>query len=133
MRQAVFSGQPTDKIRILSAYHPADKRSSRSARGLGTNIAVGKEIMSSNPLSQLSDEMFKFSLLGSLPTILSPRLGQLSLRGGKKLATPHYLPISSRGALPHASHDTIRDNMSVDGLYVALEDCESWQLGRVLV
>ena len=88
--------------------------------------------MTSNTLSQLPEEMFKFSLLGSLPTILSPRLGQLSLRGGKLLATPHYLPISSRGALPHASHDTIRDNMSVDGLYVALEDCESRHLGMDL-
>lgn len=89
--------------------------------------------MTSNSLSNLPDEMFKFTLLDAVPSILAPRLARLSLRAGRQLATPHYLPISSRGALPHVSHDNIRDDMSICGLYVALEDCKIRLLEKCLV
>lgn len=54
-----------------------------------------------------------------------PRLGRLSLQGRQTIDTPHYLALSSRGTVPHLSQDMLRDNTSVRGLYVSLEDCGS--------
>lgn len=74
-------------------------------------------------VSELPEEMLSFNLLQSAASQVAPRLGQLCKAGRKPLSTPHYVPISSRGTLPHVSHDTMRDHASVKGLYVGLEDC----------
>jgi queuine tRNA-ribosyltransferase len=79
--------------------------------------------MTSDTLADLPEEMVSFTLLNSGPSLLAPRIGRLSLAGRKPLTTPCYLPITSRGALPHVTHDTIRDQMSINSLYIALEDC----------
>ncbi|EFW16060.1 hypothetical protein D8B26_006213 [Coccidioides posadasii str. Silveira] len=78
--------------------------------------------MNSNSPNNLADEMHGFTLLNSAPSILAPRLGRLCLKGRKPIQTPHYVPITSRGAVPHVSHDTMRDHMSVQSLYAGLED-----------
>lgn len=70
-----------------------------------------------------SGEMLSFSLLSHPPTQLAPRLGRLCRVGRKPILTPGYLPITSRGVLPHVSHDNIKEHMSIASLYVALEDC----------
>ncbi|KAL4942917.1 hypothetical protein BDV06DRAFT_211488 [Aspergillus oleicola] len=62
--------------------------------------------------------MLKFSLLGSSPAVLSPRLGSLTLAGRKPISTPHYIPLTSRGAVPHLAHDVMRDNTSLGSLYI---------------
>lgn len=80
--------------------------------------------MGPNRPPELPDEMFRFSLLGGEASLLTPRLGRLALSGRKPIETPHYIPISSRGALPHTTHDVMRDHMPVSGLYLALEDCK---------
>lgn len=52
------------------------------------------------------------------------RRGRLSLKGREPIDTPHYLPPSSRGCVPHITQDTARSNTGIKGIYVALEDCE---------
>ena len=52
------------------------------------------------------------------------RLGTLSCHGRVAIQTPHYVAITSRGAVPHLSQDMMRDNTAIKGIYVALEDCE---------
>ncbi|PGH32373.1 queuine tRNA-ribosyltransferase [[Emmonsia] crescens] len=78
--------------------------------------------MQSELLAELPDEMFSFSLLGSTPTLLAPRLGRLALAGRKPIQTPNHVPITSRGALPHMSHDMMNEQMSIGTLYAAFED-----------
>ncbi|PGG96716.1 hypothetical protein AJ79_09486 [Helicocarpus griseus UAMH5409] len=78
--------------------------------------------MQSELLAELPDEMFSFSLLGSAPTLLAPRLGRLALAGRKPIQTPNYVPITSRGALPHVSHDMMNERLPVDSLYAGFED-----------
>lgn len=53
-----------------------------------------------------------------------PRLGTLSMRGRSTVQTPHYLALSSRGAVPHISQDMMQDHTAIMGIYSALEDCE---------
>lgn len=52
-----------------------------------------------------------------------PRLGRLSLNK-VSLETPTFVAPASRGAVPHLSHDNLRDHTSIKGIYVALEDCK---------
>ena len=52
------------------------------------------------------------------------RLGTLSCHRRVAIKTPHYVAITSRGAVPHLSQDMMRDNTAIKGIYVALEDCE---------
>ena len=52
------------------------------------------------------------------------RLGCLSFPGRQALETPDYIAVSSRGAVPHLSQDTMRDSTSIKGLYAGLEDCK---------
>lgn len=59
---------------------------------------------------------------------LRPRLGCLSMRGRKEIQTPCYFALSSRGVVPHITQDMMKDNLSISGLYTALEDCESPQI-----
>ena len=51
------------------------------------------------------------------------RLGTLCFNNRNPIETPHYLAITSRGAVPHLSQDTMRENSEIKGVYVALEDC----------
>ncbi|PLB42355.1 tRNA-ribosyltransferase family protein [Aspergillus candidus] len=70
----------------------------------------------------VSEEMLQFTLSNPVASTLSPRLGSLAIAGRKSITTPHVLPLSSRGALPHIAHDVLRDHTSVASLYLGLED-----------
>ncbi|KAJ5913155.1 hypothetical protein N7504_002038 [Penicillium tannophilum] len=63
-----------------------------------------------------------FSVLGPAAPVLAPRAGTLAIAGRKTLSTPHYLPVTSRGVVPHISHDNVRKETAINGLYVGLED-----------
>lgn len=52
------------------------------------------------------------------------RLGTLLMPSRDAIETPNYVALSSRGAVPHISQDTMRDHMAINGIYAALEDCE---------
>ncbi|KAK6410610.1 hypothetical protein LTR81_015242 [Elasticomyces elasticus] len=71
-------------------------------------------------LAQLPDEMF--SIIKAASAGLAPRLGRLSLPGRKVVETPHYLAITSRGAVPHITQDTYVRDTNISGVYVGLED-----------
>jgi queuine tRNA-ribosyltransferase len=64
-----------------------------------------------------------FSILGSAAPVLAPRVGTLALAGRQAIATPNLVPLSSRGAVPHISHDMVRKETSINSLYIGLEDC----------
>lgn len=52
------------------------------------------------------------------------RLGHLPLKQRSPITTPHYVAISSRGAVPHLAQDMVRDQTGIKALYTAVEDCE---------
>ncbi|KAJ6053116.1 uncharacterized protein N7446_009128 [Penicillium canescens] len=63
-----------------------------------------------------------FNLLGSAAPVLAPRVGQLSIPGRKAITTPHHVPLTSRGTVPHIAHDVMRDHTAISNLYIGLED-----------
>ena len=52
------------------------------------------------------------------------RRGRLQFRNRTPIETPHFIAVTSRGAVPHLSQDTMRDQTSITGIYAAVEDCE---------
>lgn len=71
--------------------------------------------------------MLKFSLSRVESSNSGPRLGQL-LRGGRKtIQTPHYVATTSRGVLPHISHDVLAKNTTISSMYFGIEDCKRFQ------
>lgn len=64
-----------------------------------------------------------FNVLHPAPAVFAPRVGMFALPGRKPVHTPHYLSLTSRGAVPHLTQDVIRDHTSINSLYIALEDC----------
>jgi queuine tRNA-ribosyltransferase len=73
-------------------------------------------------LSQLPPEMLDFTILKTT-SALAPRLGRLSLPGRTPVLTPGFFGSTSRGVIPHISQDNFRKHTNLDGVYVALEDC----------
>ncbi|KAJ5099627.1 hypothetical protein N7532_006628 [Penicillium argentinense] len=63
-----------------------------------------------------------FSVLGSSAPVLAPRVGKLALASRKTLSTPHYVPLTSRGTVPHIAHDMVRKATAINSLYIGLED-----------
>ncbi|KAL4801629.1 tRNA-guanine(15) transglycosylase-like protein [Aspergillus unguis] len=78
--------------------------------------------MASDSPPDSSDQMLNFNLLTSSAAVLSPRLGRLTIPGRKPISTPHYVPLTSRGVVPHLAHDVMRDSTAIDSLFVGLED-----------
>ncbi|KAF8540323.1 tRNA-guanine(15) transglycosylase-like protein [Trichophaea hybrida] len=64
--------------------------------------------------------MFSFRLLPS-KHIAGPRLGRLICKN-VQIDTPAFIAPTSRGVVPHLSHDNLRDHTDIGGVYVALED-----------
>lgn len=85
----------------------------------------------SDKLARPPSAVFAFTLLESKLSGLGPRLGTLAFKGRTPLQTPHYIALSSRGAVPHLSQDVMRKHTNIKGVHVALEDCEL-VLGRLL-
>lgn len=73
-------------------------------------------------LDKLPPEMLEFTLLKTTGA-LAPRLGRLSVPGRKSILTPGFLGNTSRGVIPHISQDNFRKSTTLDGVYIALEDC----------
>lgn len=71
------------------------------------------------------EEMFRIvRSTGTAATITAARLGRLALPGRRTVETPHYLANTSRGVVPHITQDTFVRDTDINGVYVALEDCE---------
>lgn len=82
---------------------------------LGCEHATGAT--STRPLS--------FNLEEAIAEGSEARVGTISVHRRSPIQSPHYLALSSRGAVPHVSQDMMRDNTALMGVYVGLEDCES--------
>ncbi|KAE8355782.1 tRNA-guanine(15) transglycosylase-like protein [Aspergillus coremiiformis] len=79
--------------------------------------------MDSDASQPFPDDMVNFSLFNSTAaSTLAPRLGKLVIAGRNAILTPHYLPLTSRGAVPHIAHDVMREHTAISGLYFGLED-----------
>ncbi|KAE8380826.1 tRNA-guanine(15) transglycosylase-like protein [Aspergillus bertholletiae] len=79
--------------------------------------------MGSNASQRSSNDMVNFSLFNSATaSTLAPRLGKLAIAGRNPILTPHYIPLTSRGAVPHIAHDVMRGQTAVNSLYFGLED-----------
>jgi len=76
---------------------------------------------------QQTSELLSFDLLNPMSSEDEPRLGRLNFQGRAPTDTPHYVAVSSRGAVPHLSQDMMRDNTKISAMYAALEDCESFE------
>jgi queuine tRNA-ribosyltransferase accessory subunit len=70
------------------------------------------------------NHMLNFTLVHLKPSTIRPRLGQLHREGRKIIETPHYVATTSRGVVPHISHDTLRKHTAVSSIHLGLEDCE---------
>ena len=77
----------------------------------------------SESIPALPDEMLSFMLAQFEVNSLGPRLGRLLRNGRAPLQTPHYVATTSRGVVPHISHDVLQRHTSIRGAYIALEDC----------
>lgn len=67
-----------------------------------------------------NNDMLSFRLLAPAPS--GPRLGRIVARN-VQIDTPAFIAPSSRGVVPHLSHDNLRDHTAIKAAYVALEDC----------
>ena len=75
-------------------------------------------------MAKHSSKLMSFQLLGPQSDNNGPRIGSLDFQGRNPIVTPHYVAVTSRGAVPHLSQDMTRDNTSIRALYTAVEDCE---------
>lgn len=75
--------------------------------------------------TQAPEEMFKIvrPAVGSAVSGQAARLGQLSLPGRPVLETPAFIAVTSRGTVPHVTHDNIIKHTAIRGGLMALEDC----------
>ena len=83
------------------------------------------------PETSSSREMTSFTVLSAAAQVMAPRVGTLALAGRQALATPNLVPLTSRGTVPHISHDLVRKETAMTSFYVGLEDC-MWHPSAVL-
>lgn len=74
-----------------------------------------------------SSQAMNFSVLASTAPTLAPRVGKLAIPGRKTIATPHHVPLTSRGTVPHVAHDVMREQTAINNVYAGLEDCK-WNI-----
>lgn len=80
--------------------------------------------MASLDTNPTQHETVNFNLLNlATAPVMAPRLGKMAIAGRKAISTPHYIPLSTRGAVAHIAHDIMRDQTTISSLYVGLEDC----------
>jgi queuine tRNA-ribosyltransferase accessory subunit len=87
--------------------------------------------------SCLPPEMLVFTLKQAVSNELGPRVGQLLRRSGRArgaaIDTPHYVATTSRGVVPHVSHDVLQKSTAVSVVYISLEDCKNFPAQALLV
>lgn len=64
-----------------------------------------------------------FSILSSAAPVLAPRVGKLAIPGRQAISTPHFVPLTTRGAVSHIAHDVVRKETAINSLFLGLEDC----------
>jgi len=74
-------------------------------------------------LEQLPEEIM-FSITQAPLTPNAARLGVLQIPNRRRIETPHYIGVTSRGVVPHLSPDNYAQQTNIPGVYTALEDCK---------
>ncbi|KAJ5134480.1 hypothetical protein N7526_005845 [Penicillium atrosanguineum] len=74
-----------------------------------------------DPETSTTPEM-NFSILGSAAPVLAPRVGKLAIPGRQAISTPHFVPLTTRGAVSHIAHDVVRKETAINSLFIGLED-----------
>lgn len=71
-------------------------------------------------------EGMRFVILKAVgPNGASARLGRVSLPQRQTFDTPNFFAVTSRGAVPHLTPDTVARHGSFPGVYMAMEDCKT--------
>ncbi|KAI1214702.1 tRNA-guanine transglycosylase [Annulohypoxylon truncatum] len=74
-------------------------------------------------MTESSPEHVMFNVLKSIAVDgRGPRVGRLALPKRKKIDTPNFFGLTSRGAIPHMTPDVIAKYTELNGTYMALED-----------
>lgn len=73
---------------------------------------------------QIESRTLSFSISTESCNTEGARIGTLVTSNGRPIATPHYVAISSRGVVPHLTHDLLSKQHDVPAVYAALEDCK---------
>jgi hypothetical protein len=111
-----------DRLAPASIFISHDHQS--PTQDIGTSSLLSIVMSLPEASSQSPDEMVNFTLLSpAAAPILAPRLGNLAVAGRKAIPTPNYIPLTSRGAVPHIAHDVMRDQSAIGSLFIGLEDC----------
>jgi len=77
-----------------------------------------------SPHKESHHVFFTVNASGVITAESNARAGKLTLKGRKGLHTPNFLGICSRGAIPHVTPDVLSEHTEVEGVHMALEDCE---------
>ena len=75
-------------------------------------------------LSQMPEEMLAFTIESAIQRS-GPRLGTLAVKNRTPVLTPNYVSTTSRGVVPHLSHDNVLRHTKIRSMYFGLEDCRS--------
>jgi hypothetical protein len=75
-----------------------------------------------DPAMPMPSEM-TFSVLSSAAPVLVPRVGKLAIPGRQTISTPHFVALTTRGAVSHIAHDVVKKETAINSLYIGLEDC----------
>ncbi|KAJ9504273.1 hypothetical protein H2202_000329 [Exophiala xenobiotica] len=80
------------------------------------------EQLEADSLARLPNAMLKFVIEHATSSETAARLGQLTAHGRPTINTPHYIAPTSRGVIPHLSHDNLQKHTRISAVYVPLED-----------
>ncbi|KAI1370399.1 tRNA-guanine transglycosylase [Hypoxylon crocopeplum] len=74
-------------------------------------------------MTESSSDQVMFNVLKSVGVDGGgPRVGRLALPKRRRIETPSFFGLSSRGAIPHMTPDVISKHVELSGSYMALED-----------
>jgi queuine tRNA-ribosyltransferase len=76
-------------------------------------------------LSQMPQEMLAFTIDSAVQRS-GARLGNLAVKNRAPIATPNYVTTTSRGVVPHLSHDNLSRHTKIKSMYFGLEDCTDY-------
>lgn len=80
--------------------------------------------MSERPTNGTGQEWNRMFTLSTAIRTNGARIGELLLPGRNAISTPHYIAVTSRGAVPHIAQDVFTDSTAIKGVHMALEDCK---------
>lgn len=81
------------------------------------------QVISENSSKDSKHTMFEL-LKSTAVDVGVARLGRLTIANRRVIETPNFLPIASRGVIPHLTPDNVTKHTTFDAAYMAIEDCK---------